>query len=161
MANKLLDVNLINPFILATIEVLDTMAKIRPVRSGLHLKQKNEYCLGDISGVIGFAGDLVGNLAVSFPKDMAIKIVSQMISETPEWESKYLREGVSEIANMIAGSSKGKVFSMLGHTFSLSLPSVISGKGHYVSHPSRMPVMVVEFKISELGLFTLELCVQK
>lgn len=161
MANQLLDVNLINPFILATIEVLDTMAKIRPVRSGLHLKRKGEYCMGDISGVIGFAGDLLGNLAVSFPKDMAIKIVSQMINETPEWESRYLREGVTEIANMIAGSSKGKVFSMLGHTFGLSLPTVISGKGHYVSHPSMMPVMVVEFKISELGIFTLELCVRK
>lgn len=161
MSNKLLDVNLINPFILATIEVLDTMAKIRPVRSGLHLKRKDEHCLGDISGIIGFAGDLLGNLAVSFPKEMAIKLVSLMINETPEWESKYLKEGVSEIANMIAGSSKGKVFSMLGHTFSISLPSVISGKGHYVSHPSQMPVMVVEFKISELGIFTLELCVRK
>ena len=161
MINKLLDVNLINPFILATIEVLDTMAKIRPKRSGLHLKKKDEQCLGDISGVIGFAGDLLGNLAVSFPKDMAIMLVSQMINETPDWESKYLREGISEIANMIAGCSKGKVFSMLGQSFSLSLPSVISGKGHYVSHPSRMPVMVVEFEISKMGLFTLELCVRK
>lgn len=161
MTEKILDVNLINPFVLATIEVMDTMAKVKPVRTGLHLKQKSECCFGDVSGVVGFAGDVIGNVAVSFPKNVAIKLVGNLIDEEPDWDSRYLLEGIGEFGNMIAGSAKGKVSKTLGLLYNISLPSVIKGKNHYVTHPSNMPVMVVQFSIENIGIFTLELCVRR
>ncbi|EKD26651.1 MAG: hypothetical protein ACD_79C01080G0004 [uncultured bacterium] len=156
-----LDAKFINPFVIATIDVIEIMAGLRPERKGLHIKSKNEYSFGDISGIIGFAGDIVGNLAVSFPKDVAISVISKMVGETPEFESKLLKEGVSEISNMIVGSAKGKLSQSIGCKYSLSIPTVITGKNHYIGHPSNMTVIVVNFIAENIGEFTVELCLKK
>lgn len=156
-----MDVKIINPFIMATIEVIETMANIRPVRTGLRIKQKNQCCFGDISGVIGFAGDITGSLAVSFPKDIALKIIGSMVGEDMDWESKIFREGVSEIANMVLGNTKGKIAQEMDLLFNLSIPSIICGRNHYVTYPSNMQVIVVEFNVKDIGNFTLELCAKK
>ena len=50
-----MDVKLINPFINATLNVLETMAFIKPEAGKPYLK-KNGFAQGDISGVIGFTG---------------------------------------------------------------------------------------------------------
>jgi chemotaxis protein CheX len=160
MAMKL-DVNFVNPFIAATLETLESMTNLKGERTGLHIKEKREHCFGDISGILGFAGQMTGNFAISMPTEVSITIVENMIGEKPEWGSPLLRDGIREIANVIVGTAKGKITEQLGISYNLSLPTVITGKNHYIAHPSEMIVIIVEFSISEVGLFAVEICYRK
>ena len=156
-----LDAQLINPFIESAMNVFQTAVNLKPVRTGLHLKDPASCSLGDISAILGFAGDLVGNLVLSFPEAVAKDVVSRMIGEMPDWDSPFLREGVAEIANMIVGNAKARFSSQQECRFKFSLPSLITGKRHYVAHPSRMPVVTVEFNLESVGPFALEICGRK
>ncbi|MBN2144267.1 MAG: chemotaxis protein CheX [Candidatus Aureabacteria bacterium] len=154
-----IDVNFINPFVLSTIDVLLITTQLRPERTGLGIKQKDECCFGDISGIIGFAGDITGSLAISFPGQVAMKIIECMIGEKPEsLNDQMVRDGVGEICNMIVGHAKGSITNSLGLHYSLSLPSVICGENHHVSHSSKMFIIVIKFMIPDLGPFTVEVC---
>jgi len=54
-----MDVKIINPFINATTNVLETMAFVKSEAGKPHLK-KDAVAIGDASGVIGFTGESNG-----------------------------------------------------------------------------------------------------
>ena len=56
-----------NPFIDATLNVLDTMASTKAQAGKPYLK-KHQVAGGDVSMVIGLTGDCKGTVAVSFAK---------------------------------------------------------------------------------------------
>ena len=60
-----MDVRYINPFIESTIHVLKTMSFITAWVGKPYLK-KDEVAKGDVSGIIGLAGDVKGSISVSF-----------------------------------------------------------------------------------------------
>ena len=61
----LMDVNLINPFLEATLHVLKTIAGI-DAHKGKPFLKKDNVAIGDVSGVIGLAGDMNGIISVTF-----------------------------------------------------------------------------------------------
>ena len=68
-----MNVKLINPFINATLNVLETMAFIKPEAGRPYLK-KDDVAQGDVSGVIGFAGETNGTVSVTFNESCILKI---------------------------------------------------------------------------------------
>jgi chemotaxis protein CheX len=58
-----MNVKIINAFVDRTVNVLSTMAFVDSVAGAPYLK-KNDAAHGDVSGIIGFTGSLVGSLAV-------------------------------------------------------------------------------------------------
>ena len=60
-----MDVNLINPFIDATLNVLETMTSTKAEPGKPYLK-KGQVASGDVSGVIGLTGEARGTISVSF-----------------------------------------------------------------------------------------------
>jgi chemotaxis protein CheX len=156
------DVNIINPFVISTIDVVQITTQLKPERTGLRIKQKDECCFGDISGIIGFVGDITGSLAISFPRQVALHVIGSMIGEKVDSiENQIVREGVGEISNMIVGHAKGNITNALGLHYNISLPSVICGEHHNVSHPSKMFIMLIQFSIPDIGPFSVELCMKK
>jgi chemotaxis protein CheX len=75
-----MDVNLINPFIDATLNVLETMASTK-VQPGKPYLKKDEVARGDVSGVIGLTGEARGTISVSFTEKCILAIVSNMLGE--------------------------------------------------------------------------------
>lgn len=123
---KTVDAKLVNPFIESTLECLTQMAGMKPERKRLYLKEDDEMH-GEVSGVIGLSDGITGNCLVSFPLDMAERIVAAFLGETPPIATAMVHDGIGEVANMVAGGAKRR-FSELGFRFSISTPTVVAGK---------------------------------
>ncbi len=148
-----LSVEWINPFIEATEEILETVAMITPKRGQLMLKKDSsvEY---DVSGVIGITGEAVGSIAVSFPRKVALKIVSNFTGEEVVGIDADTADAIGEITNMIAGRAK-KIFSDKGIKLKISVPNVVIGKNHTIASPKGTPTIVIPFE-SEEGKFAIQ-----
>ena len=75
-----MDVSFINPFVKATVETFDTMLNIKLKTENPLLKQDAKHSY-DVSGVIGLSGEAQGVISLSFPKIIALKVVSSLLSE--------------------------------------------------------------------------------
>jgi chemotaxis protein CheX len=140
-----IDVQLINPFINATANILQTAAQMNVTRKRLFLK-KNYRMLGDISGVMGLTGHASGAVVISLPARMACSVVGKMLGEAPPAEiNDNVRDGVGELVNMVAGHAKAALAESKYH-FVLSLPVVVTGRGHEIAHKSGSPCIVVVFE---------------
>ena len=137
----------INPFIESTLAVFETMLGIKPQKVNVFLKKEDEPSF-DISGVIGLSGQAVGSVVISFPESLALKVVSKFIGEEKSKVDNDVVDAIGELINMIAGGAK-KIFTDKGLKFKISIPNVITGKGHKVKRPSNVPCIGVNFKIGD------------
>lgn len=150
------NVEFINPFIDATINTFKTMCGIDAARKKLFLK--DDYAmLGDVSGVMGMAGAATGSVVISLPARLACIVVGRMLGEEPQEElNADVCDGVGEVINMISGQAKAALVKTKYH-FTISLPSVVSGAGHEISHKKGTPNIVVLFEADGMD-FALQVC---
>jgi chemotaxis protein CheX len=146
-----MDVSYVNPFISATINVFKTMLRTE-IRAASPKLKAQPYPSYDVSGIIGLSGDAQGSIALSFPKLLALKIVSTMLGADIKVIGPEITDGIGELANIVAGNAKQDLsrFNM-----SISLPNVVIGKNHILTAPSGSPTMVVPFSCG-LGEFAME-----
>ena len=157
--NILASDNHIQDFIDVTRNVLSTMAsfdvKAAEVRE-INGRGNSEYttvCF-DITAVLGFSGGRKGSLLVSFPKNIAFRTVGGMLGIEFTAIDADVRDGVSELVNMIAGGAKTKLQGK-GIDFELSLPNTIIGQDHQITAAASTTRTHVDFD-SDLGSFFIE-----
>jgi chemotaxis protein CheX len=147
-----INVNHINPFLKATVETFRTMLNVDVKPGKLRLKD-NTTSQHDISGIIGLSGGAKGAIAISFPEAVALDVVGKFIGETKTSMDEDVTDAVGELANIIAGAAKK---DLVDFSISISLPSVITGKGHSISEAKDVLSMVMPFtyedKEFELGV---------
>jgi len=107
-----MDVKMINPFINATLNVLETMAFVKSEAEKPYLK-KNHVAQGDVSGVVGFTGDTNGTLAVTFDELCILKIVSNMFGEEMTEVNDEIADAVGELTNMISDPLPSQEFDVI------------------------------------------------
>ncbi|HSR36267.1 MAG TPA: chemotaxis protein CheX [Desulfurivibrionaceae bacterium] len=148
-------VEYLNPFILATKNVLETMAQIQVEPQKPQLKE-HKGTFGDVTGIIGMASEEVeGNMVISFTAPCILTIVSKMLMEPPKPEIDHdVIDAVGELTNMICGGAKANL-SKMGLNFNLATPTMVSGKGAEIHYPPTAPIVVIPFKTSS-GDFVLE-----
>ena len=147
-----MEAKFINPFISAVVNALETMAGLSPVRGNPFLKEKFE-ALADMSGIIGFAGDMRGAVILCFPQSLATLIYKSLTGEDPPPDDIHpVADAVGELANMVAGGAKGPL-SEMGLNIQISIPSVISGKNHMVMNSGDGPCLVVPFDLEGQTFF--------
>jgi chemotaxis protein CheX len=100
----------------------------------------------DISAVIGFSGDIVGNCALRMSFATAQKAVTRLAGE-PVGEWAAIADGVGELVNMIAGNAKA---ALDPYKMSLSFPKVIRGADHEIGLHRHSDLFELNFA-SELG----------
>lgn len=155
---KVLDTEFINPFLDATLRVLDVQAGINAVAGQIFLKKEQDRFIGDVSGVIGIVSDnFTGSVVISFPEKTFLKIMSAMLSEECTEVNKDIIDGAGEITNMIFGQAK-IILNEKGYGIKTAIPSVVTGKDHTLSQYSQSPVVVIPFK-SNAGDFFVEICI--
>ncbi len=154
---KNIDTDFINPFLGATIRVLEVQALMKSTPGEIFLKKENDVMLGDISGVIGIVSQsFVGSFIISFPEKTFLNIISNMLGKEYRELSKDMLDGASEITNMIFGQAKVS-FNQKGYGIKTAFPSVICGKSHPLSGVTKGPVVVIPFS-TENGPFFVEVC---
>ncbi len=153
-----MDAKLINPFINATSNVLETMAFIKSVPGKPYLK-KDDVAKGDVTGVIGITGETNGTIAVTFEEACILKIVSNMFGEEMTTLNSEVADAVGELTNMISGQARRELEG-LGKVFEAAIPSVVSGRSHTITHYTDGPKIAIPFT-TEGGSFTIEVCLEK
>jgi len=150
-----MNVEFINPFLHATKNVLETMAQT-PVKAGKPQLKEGETTYGEVTGVIGMTSDrIVGSMIVSFSEKCILKIVANMLMESPKPQiDDEVVDAVGELTNMICGGAKAQL-AKLDHKFDLATPTMVVGKGVEISYYSDAPTIVIPFTTDD-GPFVVE-----
>lgn len=147
-------VEYINPFLEAAINVVKTMTGI-DVQPGKPSLKKNNLSFGDVTGVIGLAGDNVGgNLVVSFEKSCILKIVNTMFCSEYTEVTDEIVDAVGEITNMICGNTK-RDLGALGLNIQMATPMILRGQNIEITQLSRAPVITIPFTTPH-GMFSVD-----
>ncbi|GAB4129018.1 chemotaxis protein CheX [Thermopirellula anaerolimosa] len=141
----------INPFITSLNNTFQMMLNCRVRRGDLSLKQDGRSS-HEISGVIGLTGKAVGTVVLSLSREVALKAASiLLLAETTEIDGDVL-DAVGELTNMVAGGAKAQLET---YELAVSLPNVVTGKGHEVHFPSNVTPICINFQ-TDWGPLTLE-----
>lgn len=152
-----MDVNLINPFIEATLHVLSSLA-FTQAKAGKPYLKKDSLAMGDVSGIVGLTGEASGTLSVSFSEKSILTIVSNMFGEPVNEINDEVKDAVGEILNIVSGQARQKLESK-GRILSGAIPTVITGKNHTISHITKHPIIAIPFD-TDNGGFTIEVCLE-
>ena len=148
-------VEIINSFLEATVSVIKTMASV-DLAPGKPFIKKGSISTGDISGIVGMAGESEGSLSLSFSKECILYIVSSMFGEPITDITEEVKDAVGELTNMISGDARRRL-ETAGILYQGAIPSVITGPGHEIRHVTKEPIISIPFD-SANGGFHLELC---
>ena len=107
VTKKTLDVNFINPFLTATMRVLQVQASVDAKAGKISKKEDVSRFLGDISGVIGLVSETFsGAVVISFPEKTFLKIMGTMLGSEYQSITKEIEDGAAELTNMVFGQAK-------------------------------------------------------
>jgi chemotaxis protein CheX len=153
-----MDAQIINPFVGAASNALETMAGLKANRGAPFVKGGFQ-AFADISGIIGLAGEIKGAVMLSFPASLAKHIFEAMIGEEVPEGDPAIADVVGELTNMVAGGAKGTL-AELGMDYNISIPTVVTGEGHLVSEKSKGPCLIVPFEVTG-ETFWLQIAISK
>ncbi|HVT83195.1 MAG TPA: chemotaxis protein CheX [Phycisphaerae bacterium] len=124
------------------------------VHVGKPYRKTDPTATHDVSGIIGFSGNFVGSMVLTFKRDTALALASAFAGAEISPDSPDFADAVGELANMIAGAAK-KNFS---GTF-ITVPSVVLGAGHIIARLQHVPCVVVPCETA-VGTFAVEVNVK-
>ncbi|MBI5582935.1 MAG: chemotaxis protein CheX [Deltaproteobacteria bacterium] len=150
-------VELINPFLEATVSVIKTMAFV-DIQAGQPFIKKGTVSRGDISGVVGMTGETEGSMSLTFSQECICHIVSNMFGERISDITEEVKDAVGELTNMISGDARRRLEAN-GIRLAGAIPSVICGPGHEIRHVTKEPIISIPF-VTGKGDFTIEICVK-
>ena len=156
-----MDVKFIKPFFDATVKVFETMVQTKVVPSQPRYKESMESS-GDISAVVSMIGpEICGTFVLSFNNDVFVKVISKMFQEEIKAVTPEYLDAAAELTNMIYGNAKKDIIEQKIAILDKAIPTVVSGKGHFIKYQNgESKIFVVPFK-SDLGEFQIELCRQQ
>lgn len=96
---------------------------------------------------------------MSFEEKSILAIVSRMFGEEMQDLNGEISDAVGEITNMISGQARQKL-DELGRELNASIPTVITGKNHTITHITKFPIIAIPFE-TDKGGFTIEVCFEK
>ena len=152
------NVDFVNPFLEATVEVSEMMSGIFATAGKPYIKKPLELARGEVSGIIGLMGEKGGNMSISFSKRCILKIVSNMFGTKPNYINIEVRDAVGEITNIIAGTGRRKL-SKRGYNIQASIPTIIVGEKHFIDHNTEEPCIIIPFQ-TKYGPLSMEITLQ-
>ncbi len=138
-----MNVAFINPFIESTLRSLEMMASITAEKTGLSVKE-DLITTFDISAIIGLTGYTSGSIILSFPKNLACRIASNMLMEEIPELNQSVEDAVGEIGNIVVGDAR-RILIQDGFSLSISVPTVVVGTGHKISRTGDVPCIAIPF----------------
>jgi len=148
------DVTFVNPFIDATLYVLQTTCSTKAQKDSVFVRGEDQIS-GDISAIIAFNSSMVqGSMAISFDENCYLNVMSRMLGENYSELTPEIQDGVGEICNQVFGQAK-IVLNAKGFEIGQAIPSVVVGEAHTIKHLVSGPCIAVRF-LTDSGSFTVE-----
>ncbi len=133
-----------------------TLATIRMLRETFGIEAaagRPEYgegiasLVGDISGIIGMAQSrLEGTLILCVDEALLRQTLPPIIGKSASITHEVAVDAVGELTNIIFGQVK-RDLNLRGHQLNLGIPSVVTGRGHFIGQFHRGRYMIVPFQI--------------
>lgn len=120
-----INVEHINPFLLASTKILKEMCHI-DTKIGKPFIKSPIFLADTMVILIGFTGEMKGQVLIAFEHPVACDIASKMMMMPVEEMDDISRSAISELGNMIMGNA-ATVFSTKGIAIDITPPTV--GKG--------------------------------
>jgi len=122
---------LLNAFLKATAEVLQTEAGLTIQRGTVSLQDSSQTST-DITTLLNIVGDVRGVVLFGMDIPMALQIVSKMLGYShPEFDD-LAQSGIAELGNVIAGIATVHL-AQAGYECDISVPTLIIGNNIMVS----------------------------
>jgi len=154
-----MNVELIKPFISETLHIFEKMIGVTLVETALEKKSGAQNTF-DVSVFIGVTGTASGGVVLSWPEDVACRVVSRMIRRPVEAFDNDVTDGLGELVNIIAGNAC-RVLSEKGTIpIDFSLPTIVVGRHRPVWRSRDLPCLMMRFFDSEIGPMSLEVALR-
>lgn len=150
-----MNVEFINPFLSAAVNVLATMTFTEAKPQKPYLKRDSKP-KGAVTGIISISGQTEGSLAITFSHECICYLVANMFGEEVNTINEDVKDAVGELTNMISGDARRQLAES-GLPLQAGIPEILSGPGHRVEHPLASPAIAVPFQTPG-GDFTIEVC---
>ena len=144
-----MDVKFINPFLIATQNVFKTMLSTQ-INIGKPSVKTNNLTLGEVTGVMGFAGDKKGTFTLSFGRECATYVYKAMIGEDVSTINSDVVDAIGELTNIISGQIRGEL-EKIGINLRASLPTVVVGQNVAINFITPLPVIALLFSFDDGG----------
>lgn len=155
-----LDVQMINPFLEATLMTLEQTANTKCEAQKpqlIHIDEKSRTDDISIAGVISLTTDQFnGSIALAFPEMVFLKIYESMFGEKVEKINSEIEDAAGELLNIIYGSAKTKLNEACNFKLAPALPTILSGERIKIRQTTYQKVIVLPFK-TEFGVFRVEI----
>jgi CheY-specific phosphatase CheX len=116
----------LKPFVDATIKLMSTMLNLSCEKTEDAVPGEDIF----ISGTVRLTGPAQGQVAMSFPKETATKLVAKMLNmHDDEISEEVMHDGVGEMVNIVAGNAM-TALSDTEYQFSLTVPLIVAGHSH-------------------------------
>lgn len=149
-----MNVNYINPFINASIDVFKTFAGINS-EPGRPLVRNKPGPGGDINGFIKLNGHGInGYFIIHFSRNLLNKILDTLFDGQPPPSQEELFDLAGELTNMVTGKAKAEL-SKKGFFFDVAVPEISHTTPKISSDLKNNPVIIVPFD-TLAGKFNIE-----
>lgn len=148
--------NLVQAFQEGVVETLKIQCSCPVKVLPYYVKEAETEIAADVAGVIGMTSSkFIGAVAITFPKDVYLEVMSKMFGETYDTITEDIEDGAGELLNIVFGHAKAKL-NENGHDIERAIPSVVQGETFELHHLTPTPAVVMPFQ-TENGTFHLEI----
>lgn len=153
-----MDVNYINPFINASMDVFSTFAGVKSTPGAPSVRTR-PLTDKDINGFIGLNGHgISGYFIINFSAAFLQKILTNIFDHAKSSEEE-LHDLAGELTNMITGSAKAEL-SKKGFFFDVAVPRISNLAPVIPDDLKKNPIIVVPFE-TQAGKFHIEASMQR
>lgn len=115
----------INPFLMASTKILKEMCFVDAKLGKPYLKSP-VFLEDTLVIIIGFTGEMKGQVMIAFPNSIACDIASKMIMMPITEMDELAKSAIGELGNMIMGNT-ATIFSTKGISIDITPPTVGNG----------------------------------
>ena len=149
-----MDANVINPFVKATVEVIQTMAFVT-ARAGKPYVKKDQFATGDVTSIVGLTGEPNGTISISFDQGSILAMVSNMFGAEMEELNDEVADAVGELCNMISGKVRRPEAGAAGRIASAGCIFIVDHAGSSPAiRGTIIPIAIPEIIIFQCGWTT-------
>jgi len=125
------NVNFMNPFLEAAVEVLKAECALQVTRGGISL-HKSAMTTDDVTILVSLVGQIQGVVLYGLSKSTSLGLVSRVMGYSFDQFDNIAQSGVAELGNVITGQATIKL-SGAGYNTNISPPTLIQGRGVSIS----------------------------
>ena len=155
-----LDVNIINPFLMATKNTLEKQARtpieaLKPQLASVDQKVYAEPVA--IAGVISLSTDTFkGSITLAFSEKVFLAIYESMFGEKHTKINHEIEDAAGELLNIIYGTAKTVLNQEHGFQLKPVLPTILSGEKITIRQQTTQKIIILPFK-TQHGQFQVEI----